>query len=175
MPECIFCEDGDLPADTEECPDCCRKPFSGMYFDKEQYARAKALEEAGNVIDAWELLHEEFRSHGDRDHFDDPMVDELETKLHELFLRHPSLAEKRLVVFEERMSMERFWGHFASERTLKEGMKSMISIEREDLAEELIYIHHGINAQGTYPRLEGPDENDIRSYMALVKNEMKEE
>ena len=174
MPQCIFCENDDLSEDTKECPYCGRKPFSGMYFDKEQYALAQRLEEAGDVEGAWKLLHGEFRSHGDRDYFDDTMVDEIETKLDKLFLRHPTLAEKRLLVYEERMSMERYWSHFASERTLKEGMKSMLAIQREDLAEELIHIHHGINAQGTYPRIEGPDENDIKSYINLVRKEMDE-
>ena len=33
MPECIFCEWNDLPADTEECPDCGKKFDPGSAID----------------------------------------------------------------------------------------------------------------------------------------------
>jgi hypothetical protein len=174
MSQCIFCEDGDLPEETEECPNCGKKPFSGMYFDREQYTRAEALEAEGKVEEAWELLHEEWMGHADRDYFDDEMVMELEAKLHELFLRHPVLAPQRMELYDLSMGSERFWGHFVSEGTLKEAIKAMLKVEREDLAEELVDMHFGINWQNVHPRPDGPTVDNVTSYIDIVRKEMEE-
>ena len=45
---CIFCEEL-IPADSEECPHCSKKPFSGMYFDPETYKTAEELEKKGEL------------------------------------------------------------------------------------------------------------------------------
>jgi hypothetical protein len=173
MPQCIFCEDGDLPEETEECPHCGNKPFSGMYFDPEQYARAEALEAENKLEEAWKLLQEEWMGHSDRDYFDHEMVMELEAKLHELFLRHPVLAPQRMELYELSMSSERFWGHFASEGTLKEAIKAMLKVEREDLAEELVDMHFGINWQNVHPRPNDPTADNVTSYIDIVRKEME--
>ena len=67
MPEFIFCEWNELPMDCEECPDCGRKQFSGMYFDTETYNTVASLEETGKIADAWNLFMEQWYAHADRD------------------------------------------------------------------------------------------------------------
>ena len=173
MKQCIFCEGDDLPEDTQECPNCGNKPFSGMYFDTEQYVRAAALEAEGKVEEAWALLYEEWLAHNDRDYFDEEMGDELEVKLFELFERQPSLVEQRYELCKQTMEIQFFWARFASEDTLKEGMKAMLKHGREDLASELVTDHAGIESHGLYPRPEGPTEDNIMSYIALVRKEME--
>jgi hypothetical protein len=175
MPQCIFCEGDDLPEDTQECPDCSNKPFSGMYFDSEQYTRAEALEAEGKVEEAWALLYEEWLAHHDQDYFDEEMGDEIEVKLLELFERQPSLlVQQRYELCKQTMEIQFFWACFASVDTLKEGMKAMLRNEREDLARELVSDHAGIEEQGRHPKPEHPTEDNITSYIALVRKEMED-
>ena len=176
MPQCIFCEGDDLPEDTRECPHCGKKPFSGMYFDPERYARAEALEADGKVEEAWALLYEEWLAHHDMDYFDEEMGDEIEVKLLELFERQPSLlVEQRYELCKQTMEIQFFWAYFASEDTLKEGMKAMLRNGREDLARELVSDHAGIEEQGRHPKPPHPTEDNITSYIALVRKEIEEE
>lgn len=174
MPQCIFCEGDDLPEDTQECPNCGNKPFSGMYFDTEQYVRAAALEAEGKVEEAWALLYEEWLAHNDRDYFDEEMGDEIEVKLLELFERQPSLVEQRYELCKQTMEIQFFWAQFASEDTLKEGMKAMLRNEREDLARELVSDHAGIESQGRHPNPAWPTEDNITSYIERVRKETEE-
>ena len=173
MPQCIFCEGDDLPEDRQECPNCGKKPFSGMYFDREQFARAEALETEGKVEKAWALLYEEWLAHNDRDYFDEEMGDEINVKLLELFERQPSLVEQRYELCKQTMEIQFFYAYFASEDTLKDGMKAMLRHNREDLARDLVYEHAGIESQGRHPKPEGPTEDNVKSYIALVRNEME--
>ena len=175
MPQCIFCEGDDLPEDTQECPNCGNKPFSGMYFDPEQYVRAAALEAEGKVDEAWALLYDEWLGHCDIDYFDDEMADELQGKLLELFDRQPSqLVQQRYELCKQTMEIQFFWAYFASEETLKEGMKAMLRHGREDLARELVSDHAGIEGQGRHPKPPHPTEDNITSYIALVRKEMED-
>lgn len=176
MPQCIFCEGDDLPEDTQECPNCGNKPFSGMYFDPEQYVRAADLEAEGEVKEAWTLLYEEWLGHCDVDYFDDEMADELKAKLLELFERQPSkLVEQRYELCKQTMDIQFYYAYFASEDTLKSGMKAMLKHGREDLARELVSNHAGIESQGRHPKPAHPTEANITSYIALVRKEMLEE
>jgi hypothetical protein len=132
------------------------------------------LEAEGKVEEAWKLLQEEWMGHSDRDYFDHEMVIDLEAKLHELFLRHPVLAPQRMELYESSMSSERFWGHFASEGTLKEAIKAMLKVERDDLAEDLVDMHFGINWQNIHPRPDGPTADNVTSYIDIVRKEMED-
>lgn len=145
-----------------------------MYFDPKQYVRAAALEAEGKVIDAWALLYEEWLAHNDRDYFDEEMADELEIKLLELFERQPSLVEQRYELCKQTMEIQFYYAYFASEDTLKEGMKAMLRNEREDLARELVSDHAGIEEQGRHPKPAHPTEDNITSYIALVRKEMED-
>jgi hypothetical protein len=175
MPQCIFCENEDLPEETQECPDCGNKPFSGMYFDREQYTRAEALEAEGKVEEAWALLYEEWMAHCDVDYFDDEMADELKAKLLELFDRQPShLVQQRYELYKQTMEIQFFWACFASEDTLKEGMKAMLKHGREDLARELVSDHAGLEGQGRHPKPPWPTEDNITSYIERVRKEMED-
>lgn len=174
MPQCIFCEGDNLPGDTQECPNCGNKPFSGMYFDPEQYTRVEALEAKGKVVEAWALLYEEWLGHCDVDYFDDEMADELKAKLLELFERQPSkLVQQRYELCKQTMDIQFYHAYFASEETLKEGMKAMLRHGREDLARELVSDHAGIEGQGRHPKPAHPTEDNITSYIALVRKEME--
>lgn len=174
MPQCIFCEGDDLPEDTQECPNCGKKPFSGMYFDPEQYVRATALEAEGKVEEAWALLYEEWLGHCDIDYFDDEMASELQGKLLELFDRQPSqLVQQRYELCKQTMEIQFYYAYFASEDTLKDGMKAMLRHNREDLARDLVYEHAGIESQGRHPKPEAPTEDNVKSYITLVRNEME--
>ena len=94
-----------------------------MYFDREQYARAEALEAEGKVEEAWALLYEEWLAHHDMDYFDEEMGDEIEVKLLELFDRQPLLLiQQRYELCRQTMDIQFFWACFASLDTLKEGM-----------------------------------------------------
>ena len=144
-----------------------------MYFDREQFARAEALETEGKVEEAWALLYEEWLAHNDRDYFDEEMGDEINVKLLELFERQPSLVEQRYELCKQTMEIQFFYAYFASEDTLKDGMKAMLRHNREDLARVLVYEHAGIESQGRHPKPEGPTEDNVKSYIALVRNEME--
>ena len=173
MKKCIFCEGDDLPGDTQECPNCGNKPFSGMYFDPEQYVRAAALEAEEKVDEAWALLYEEWLGHCDIDYFDDEMADELQGKLLELFDRQPSqLVQQRYELCKQTMEIQFFWACFASEDTLKEGMKAMLRNGREDLARELVTDHAGIESQGRHPKPEWPSEASVKAYIETVRGEL---
>ena len=146
-----------------------------MYFDSEQYVRAAALEAEGKVEEAWALLYEEWLGHCDVDYFDDEMADELQGKLLELFDRQPSqLVQQRYELCKQTMDIQFYWAYFASEETLKEGMKAMLRHGREDLARELVSDHAGIEGQGRHPKPDHPTEDNITSYIALVRKEMED-
>ena len=145
-----------------------------MYFDPEQYVRAAALEAEGKVEEAWALLYEEWMAHCDIDYFDDEKADELQTKLLELFDRQPSqLVQQRYELCKQTMEIQFFWACFASEDTLKEGMKAMLRNERDDLARELVTDHAGIESQGRHPKPPWPTEDNIISYIERVRKEME--
>ena len=145
-----------------------------MYFDREQYARAEALEAEGKVEEAWALLYEEWLAHHDMDYFDEEMGDEIEVKLLELFDRQPLLLiQQRYELCRQTMDIQFFWACFASLDTLKEGMKAMLRHGREDLARELVSDHAGIEEQGRHPKPPHPTEDNITSYIALVRKEME--
>lgn len=147
-----------------------------MYFDREQYARAEALEAEGKVEEAWALLYEEWLAHHDMDYFDEEMGDEIEVKLLELFDRQPLLLiQQRYELCRQTMDIQFFWACFASLDTLKEGMKAMLRNGREDLARELVSDHAGIEEQGRHPKPPHPTEDNITSYIALVRKEIEEE
>jgi len=146
-----------------------------MYFDREQYARAEALEAEGKVEEAWALLYEEWLAHHDMDYFDEEMGDEIEVKLLELFDRQPLLLiQQRYELCRQTMDIQFFWACFASLDTLKEGMKAMLRHGREDLARELVSDHAGIEEQGRHPKPAHPTEDNITSYIALVRKEMED-
>lgn len=146
-----------------------------MYFDSEQYVRAEALEAEGKVDEAWALLYEEWLGHCDIDYFDDEMADELQGKLLELFDRQPSqLVQQRYELCKQTMEIQFYWAYFASEETLKEGMKAMLKHGREDLARELVSDHAGIEEQGRHPKPAHPTEDNITSYIALVRKEIED-
>jgi len=147
-----------------------------MYFDREQYARAEALEAEGKVEEAWALLYEEWLAHHDMDYFDEEMGDEIEVKLLELFDRQPLLLiQQRYELCRQTMDIQFFWACFASLDTLKQGMKAMLRHGREDLARELMSDHAGNEEQGRHPKPPHPTEDNITSYIALVRKEMEEE
>jgi len=146
-----------------------------MYFDREQYARAEALEAEGKVEEAWALLYEEWLAHHDMDYFDEEMGDEIEVKLLELFDRQPLLLiQQRYELCRQTMDIQFFWACFASLDTLKEGMKAMLRHGREDLARELVSDHAGIEEQGRHPKPPHPTEDNITSFIALVRKEMED-
>jgi len=146
-----------------------------MYFDREQYARAEALEAEGKVEEAWALLYEEWLAHHDMDYFDEEMGDEIEVKLLELFDRQPlPLIQQRYELCRQTMDIQFFWACFASLDTLKEGMKAMLRHGREDLARELVSDHAGIEEQGRHPKPPHPTEDNITSFIALVRKEMED-
>ena len=146
-----------------------------MYFDREQYARAEALEAEGKVEEAWALLYEEWLAHHDMDYFDEEMGDEIEVKLLELFDRQPLLLiQQRYELCRQTMDIQFFWACFASLDTLKEGMKAMLRHGREDLARELVSDHAGIEERGRHPKPPHPTEDNITSFIALVRKEMED-
>jgi len=158
MPQCIFCEWNDLPADTEECPDCGKKPFSGMYFDKDTYATVASLEESGKIEEAWDVLMGQWYAHADRDYFDDDMYHQLGQKMHELYSRHPRLIDKRIELFMQQMACEAYFGRSVGQRSLDEGKEICKKAKRPDL--ELLVVEEcwAINSRGQYPHPEQPDD-----------------
>ena len=110
MPQCIFCEGDDLPEDTQECPNCGNKPFSGMYFDPEQFAMAQALKQK----EKWRKPGRSSMKNGwptTRDYFDEEMGDEINVKLLELFERQPSLVEQ-YELCKQTMEIQFYYAYF---------------------------------------------------------------
>ena len=165
MPQCIFCEDEDLPEETEECPNCGKKPFSGMYFDDAIYDEVNKLEKNGKSKMAWTILHEQWREHSDIDYFDDQMYHKLLSDLHNLFLRNKALIEERIKLQVEVMQIERFWSHFASENTLIEGIQIATAQGRDDFAQTLVEEHWSINHQHVHPKPDFPSNEEILTYI----------
>ena len=172
MPECIFCADEDLPADTEDCPNCGKKPFSGMYFDRDVYTRAESLESNGKVDEAWTLLYDEWLDHRDVNYYDEETGDEIERKLVELYERHASLVHQRFELCAQTMRIQMYWGPFASEQTLKDGVKAMLSHGRDDLAAELVNIHAGVESQVGFRPRNAPSEEEVKAYIEHVREEL---
>jgi len=52
-------------------------------------------------------------------------------------------------------------------------MKAMLKHGREDLARELVSDHASIEEQGRHPKPPHPTEDNITSYIALVRKEME--
>lgn len=165
MPQCIFCEGEELPVDTDECPVCEMKPFSGMYFDESIYTEVSNLEQNGYIQKAWKVLYEQWLEHSDVDYFDDQMYHKLLTDLHNLFLRNNELIVERIKLQIEVMRIERFWSHFATENTLIEGIKIATISGRDDLAENLVEEHWSINHQHVYPKPNFPSDEEIFTYI----------
>ena len=135
--QCIFCEEL-IPADSEECPHCDKKPFSGMYFDPEKYKIVDQLEKDGELEKAWELLHEEWMQHGDYDYYDDEMYFELLEKMHELYERNPSLIRQRVDLIKDYWRNAAAYAHFVHKNDIEEGLGIVRKAKRKDLEEELI-------------------------------------
>ena len=134
---CIFCEEL-IPADSEECPHCDKKPFSGMYFDPETYKTAEELEKKGELEEAWKLLYDEWIQHGDYDYYDDKMYFELLEKMHELYERNPSLLRQRVDLIKDYWRGAAYYAHFVGQRDIEEGLEIVRKVERKDLEDELI-------------------------------------
>ena len=134
---CIFCEEL-IPADSEECTHCDKKPFSGMYFDPETYKTAEELEKKGKLEEAWKLLHDEWIQHGDYDYYDDKMYFELLEKMHELYERNPSLLRQRVDLIKDYWRGAAYYAHFVGQRDIEEGLDIVRKVNRKDLEEELI-------------------------------------
>ena len=134
---CIFCQEL-LPSDSEECPECGKKPFSGMYFDPKTYTLAEELEKNGELVKAWETLHEEWVQHGDMDYYDDEMFFELLQKLNELYERNPILIRQRINLTKEHWRKIVSHSHFPGTQEIEEGLDIARKANRKDLEEELI-------------------------------------
>ena len=135
---CIFCEEH-IPDDSEECPHCGKKPFSGMYFDPEKYKIVDRLEKDGELEKAWELLHEEWMQHGDVDYYDDDMYFELLDKMHELYERNPSLIRQRVDLIKDYWRNAVYYAYVVHKNDIEEGLEIVRKANRKDLEEELIY------------------------------------
>ena len=134
---CIFCEEL-IPAESEECPHCNKKPFSGMYFDPETYKVVEQLEKDGELEKAWELLHEEWIQHGDHDYFDAAMYIQLLQKLNDLYERNPGLIRQRTDLVKEQWRKIVSHSYFPGAQEIEEGLDIARKANRKDLEEELI-------------------------------------
>jgi|SaaInlStandDraft_1057018.scaffolds.fasta_scaffold284947_1 hypothetical protein len=144
---CIFCEEY-IPSNSEECPHCSKKPFSGMYFDSNTYTLVKKLEEKGELKEAWKLLYDEWMQHGDYDYYDDEMYFELLEKMHELYERNPSLLRRRVDLIKDYWRGAAYYAHFVGQRDIEEGLDIVRKVNRKDLEEELIEYLDELNRVG---------------------------
>ena len=136
MENCIVCEEL-IPADSEECPHCDKKPFSGMYFDPETYKVVEQLEKNGELEKAWKILHEEWMQHGDIDYYDDKMYFELLEKMHALYERNPSLIRQRVDLIKDYWRNAAAYAYFVHKNDIEEGLDIVRKAKRKDLEEEL--------------------------------------
>ena len=134
---CIFCEEL-IPSDSEECPNCDKQPFSGMYFDPEKYKIVEQLEKDGELEKAWELLHEEWMQHGDVDYYDDEMYFELLEKMHELYERNPGLIRQRVDLIKDYWRNAVYYAYVVHKNDIEEGLEIVRKANRKDLEVELI-------------------------------------
>ncbi|MDB2671758.1 hypothetical protein N9Y75_02805 [Candidatus Poseidoniales archaeon] len=134
---CIFCEEL-IPSSSVECPNCSKKPFSGMYFDSNIYTLVKELEEKGELEEAWKLLHDEWIQHGDYDYYDDKMYFELYGKMHELYERNPTLIRQRIELIKNHWRDIVFYSYVVGQRDAEEGLDVARKAGRKDLEDELI-------------------------------------
>lgn len=144
MAACIFCEEL-IPSNSEECPHCNKKPFSGMYFNPETYKVVEQLEKDGELEKAWKLLHDEWMQHGDYDYYDDVMFFELYGKMHELYERNPSLIRQRIDLIKEHWTYIVAYSFFVGKQDFDEGLAIATNAGREDLVAELISFHDEIH------------------------------
>ena len=166
MGVCIFCEE-EVDDDTEECPHCHNKPFSGMYFDESTYAKVDALEKQGKLKDAWDILYEEWRQHTDVEYFDQDMAGKLYAQLEAFFERHPILVEQRLEMLQDEIMIAKYWGAIDS-KDVEKGIKIAQDAERHDLELKFLEEYRDIAFSGTPVKPSESLVNRIKELKELV-------
>ena len=109
-----------------------------MYFDPKTYALAEELEKNGELVRAWETLHEEWVQHGDIDYYDDQMFFELLQKLNGLYERNPGLIRQRIDLVKEQWRKIVSSSYFPGTQEIEEGLDIARKANRKDLEDELI-------------------------------------
>ena len=174
MPQCIFCEeDGsdELSDDCAVCPDCGNPPFSGMMFDENRKEQADKLEKEGNLIGAWNILSDEWKSHTDRDYYDEEMAIKILQWINALFKRNPEMVEQRIETVLMRMTILHYWGgHNEALDAVEQGINIARKSKRLDLELKVLEEHGSIQSQ-RYGGLEKmPNyENYIERFNFLMK------
>mgnify|MGYP003682401287 CR=1 FL=1 len=151
MPECIFCEEygsDDLSEDCTICPDCGNPPFSGMMFDKERKEEADRLETEGDLIGAWDILSEEWKSHTDIDYYDEEMATKILQWIDNLFERNPEMIEQKVSINLMRMASLHYWGgHNEALEVAEKTIEIAKDAGRVDLELEILNSHLSIQKQ----------------------------
>ena len=114
---CIFCEEL-IPSDSEECPNCDKKPFSGI-LDTEN---TRLLNSSKRKEKGLELLHEEWMVHGDVDYYDDEMYFELLGE-DELYERNPSLIRQRVDLIKDYWRNAVYYAYVVHKNDIEEGLE----------------------------------------------------
>jgi hypothetical protein len=170
MGVCIFCEE-EVDDDTEECPHCHNKPFSGMYFDESTYAKVDALEKQGKLKDAWDILYEEWRQHTDVEYFDQDMAGKLYAQLEAFFERHPILVEQRLEMLQDEIMIAKYWGAIDS-KDVEKGIKIAQDAERLDLELKFLEEYSDIAFSGSLAKPSESLKKRIAELKILSNNEI---
>lgn len=172
MPKCIFCEEygsDDLSEDCTICPDCGNPPFSGMMFDKERKEEADRLETEGDLIGAWNILSEEWKSHTDIDYYDEEMATKILHWIDNLFERNPNMIEQKISLSIMRMASLHYWGgHDEAINIFEEAIKIVKKAEREELELEILENHFTIQHQ-RYGGKEFPGASECLTRMEVLR------
>ena len=176
MPECIFCEEygsDDLSEDCTICPDCGNPPFSGMMFDKKRKEEADRLETEGDLIGAFNILSEEWKSHTDIDYYDEEMATKILQWIDNLFERNPEMIEQKVSINLMRMTSLHYWGgHNEAINIFEEAIKIVKKAEREDLELEILENYFTIQHQ-RYGGQNFPDASDFLKRMDVLRENIK--
>jgi len=177
MPQCIFCEEfgsEDLSEDCKLCPECGNPQFSGMMFDEKRKEEADKLEEKGDLMGTWNILFDEWKSHTDRDYYDEEMAVKISQWIESFFQRRPSLIDQRIdFILCQMYNLHYHGGHNEALDMFNRGLKITKDNRRLDLEIKLLQEHGSIQSQ-RYGGIENiPNYLEYYTYLSKLLEENK--
>lgn len=165
MKNCIFCEE-ELDEGCLECPNCSKKPFSGMYLNDEIFFKVVKLEENGELEKAWDLLYEEWKSHTDHEYYDEEVVGKISKLLNELYEKNNQLIDKKVIMSMDLMTISAYWDGYDS--SIAENILEIVrGKNRIDLEIKILECHSGLQLQRYGVNRE--KKNDLNNHIKALK------
>ena len=145
MKSCIFCDE-EVDERCMECPNCDKKPFSGMYLDEKIFPHAQKLENKGQIKESWGLLYDAWCSHSDHEYYDDKVMEKIGRLLDEMFKRNNQLLDEKIIMCVKLMIISAYWDGY-DPSIAEEALELVRENNRIDLEIEILENHCSIQTQ----------------------------